>query len=421
MLELAVLADDITGAADTGVQFLAMVSPVYILDHRSIGMEGFVRPPRAVAVFTNSRGLGAAQAGRIVAAASRAVRLFYPQRLYKKIDSALRGHIGVELEAVMEAFDRSLSFIVPAFPDQYRTTLGGIHYIHGVPVAASEMGRDPVAPVTESVVPVWIGRQTAWPVAHVFKEAIEAGLDAVAQEIERARAGGARHISFDATANEDLDCIARLAVERFPDALPCGSAGLARHLAGRWDWPAAEPVSRPAVIQKDNGHFLFLCGSASETLRRQAALLVEQAGVAGLTLLPAALVGGDAANAWGSEVLRAAAALGQNDLVLQLAPPSDSGGSTDPQRLVWKLAEFAAAVTGRAKTAGLFVSGGDTAMAVLDRLQVQAVRLEREIASGLVCGTLVGGALSGRPVVTKAGSFGPPDVLLNLYRGRRLG
>jgi uncharacterized protein YgbK (DUF1537 family) len=83
---------------------------------------------------------------------------------------------------------------------------------------------------------------------------------------------------------------------------------------------------------------------------------------------------------------------------------------------MWKLAEFAVAVMARAKTAGLFLSGGDTAIAVLERLDVQAVRLERELSSGLVCGTLSGGPLSGRPVVTKAGSFGRPDTLLDLHR-----
>ena len=39
------------------------------------------------------------------------------------------------------------------------------------------------------------------------------------------------------------------------------------------------------------------------------------------------------------------------------------------------------------------------ALAVLERLQVSAVRLERELSSGLVHGTLLGGPLAGRPVV----------------------
>ena len=162
-----------------------------------------------------------------------------------------------------------------------------------------------------------------------------------------------------------------------------------------------------------------MCGSASETLRRQAAVLAEHADVAIRTLSPDALCGDDAAAGLESELRRAVTTFSQKDLVLQISRPSGRSGVVDPQRLVFQLAEFAATVIGRVKTAGLFLSGGDTAFAALERLQVQAVRLEREMAGGLVYGTLVGGRLSGRPVVTKAGAFGPPDALLNLYRRLR--
>jgi uncharacterized protein YgbK (DUF1537 family) len=102
-----------------------------------------------------------------------------------------------------------------------------------------------------------------------------------------------------------------------------------------------------------------------------------------------------------------------------LAPSLKGDSPIDSQRLIVKFAQFAGAVMARMKPAGLFLSGGDTALAVLEELKVQAVRLEREIASGAVCGILVGGPLSGRPVVTKAGSFGRPEALLELHRALR--
>jgi uncharacterized protein YgbK (DUF1537 family) len=417
MLDLAVIADDITGAADTGVQFLTAFAPVYLLDHRSLSLEALEQRPRAISVFTSSRGLTPAEAGRAVLAAGRAIREFNPQRVYKKIDSALRGHIGAELEAAMEALQLPVSFIAPAFPEQGRTTVDGVHRIHGVPVAATEMGRGPATPVTESSLPKWIGAQTRWPVAHVGVEAIDAGLEAVAVEIERQRLRGVRHISFDATKAGHLDCIVRLARKCFPEALLCGSAGLARRLAGqlpRSRTPEAGALT--AGLQADAGRFLYVCGSASETLRVQAAVLAERGCVAVETLAPPALVGEDALSVQEVALNRAVAEFSDRDLVLQLSPPGRGPAVVDPQRLMWKLAEFAVAVMARAKTAGLFLSGGDTAIAVLERLDVQAVRLERELSSGLVCGTLSGGPLSGRPVVTKAGSFGRPDTLLDLHR-----
>jgi len=51
---------------------------------------------------------------------------------------------------------------------------------------------------------------------------------------------------------------------------------------------------------------------------------------------------------------------------------------------------------------------------VLERIGARGIRLECEIGNGLVFGRLVGGAMEGMPVVTKAGAFGPPDALLKL-------
>lgn len=420
MLGLAVIADDITGAADTGVQFLPAFAPVYLLDHRLLSLKAVEPPPQAISVFTSSRGLTPVEAGRVALETGRAIRGFHPERVYKKIDSALRGHIGAELEAVMEALDLPFSFIVPAYPEQGRVTVGGVHRIHGVPVAETEMGRDPVTPVTESLLPKWIGAQTRWPVAHVGVAAIDAGIEAVAAEIERQRSRGVRHIGFDATGAEHLNRIARLALNRFPEALLCGSAGLARGLAGQLP-PRRTPEAgqQAPILQAEAGRFLLVCGSASETLRSQAAVLAERGGVAIETLPPAALVGDDAPSIREAALSRAASAFSERDLILQLSSPGKGAAAVEPQRLVWKLAEFAVAVMARAKTAGLFLSGGDTAIAVLEQLDVKAVRLERELSSGLVYGTISGGPLSGRPVVTKAGSFGRPDTLLDLHRRLR--
>jgi uncharacterized protein YgbK (DUF1537 family) len=368
-------------------------------------------------VFTSSRGLAPAAAGRRAFALGRSLRASHPQRVYKKIDSALRGPIGAEVEAVMEALDLPLSFIAPAFPEQGRTTVGGIHRIHGVPVAETEMGRDPLTPVTESSLPKWIGGQTRLSVAQVGLETMEAGVEAMAGQVERLRGAGARHITFDATRPLHLEHIAALALNRFPQALLCGSAGLACGLVRQL--PPGRPPETAAAdfgIRPAEGRFLFVCGSASQMLRRQAGVLARGARVALEILEPAALLSGEEPGLWADGLDRAVSTLCGSDLALQLAPPVRGARVVDSEQLVIKFAEFAAAAIARAKVAGLFLSGGDTALAVLEQIDVSAVRLERELSSGLVYGTLSGGPLSGRPVVTKAGAFGRPETLLELHR-----
>jgi uncharacterized protein YgbK (DUF1537 family) len=272
-----------------------------------------------------------------------------------------------------------------------------------------------VTPVTDSSLPGWIGGQAAWPVGHVALGTIERGADAVAHDVERLQADGVRHVCFDATAAAHLELVARLALERFPRALLCGSAGLAQRLVAclRQDHGSEAPAGPPAVAPGDGG-LLFVCGSASASLRAQADRLVERCGLARATLAPEALAG---RAPWPqAAVADAADAVGRGDLVLQVTPFDADATGIAPHEVVAGLARFVEEVARGARTAGMFLSGGDTALAVMERLEVAALRLEREPAGGLGCGVLCGGPLSGIPVFTKAGSFGGPETLVELYR-----
>jgi uncharacterized protein YgbK (DUF1537 family) len=79
------------------------------------------------------------------------------------------------------------------------------------------------------------------------------------------------------------------------------------------------------------------------------------------------------------------------------------------------LAAETAAIVRCRRPDGLFLSGGDTAAAVLGALEAGGVRLQIEILPGVIRGTVMGGASDGLPVVTKAGAFGEPGTLLQLY------
>ena len=50
----------------------------------------------------------------------------------KKIDTALRGHLGAELDAAIAAAGAAEAFVLPAIPRVGRTTVGGEQRIDGV-------------------------------------------------------------------------------------------------------------------------------------------------------------------------------------------------------------------------------------------------------------------------------------------------
>ncbi len=418
LLELAVVADDLTGAADSGVPYAAALAPVTLLDHRRLAERAPAdeAPPRVISVFTATRDADPESAGRTLRNLGRALAALRPGRVYKKIDSCLRGNIGCELEALMGPLGRDLSFIAPAFPAQGRTTRDGVHRLHGVPVAQTEMGRDPLSPVTDSRLDAWIGLQTRHACAHIGIALLDAGEQAVAGEVDRLRAAGVRHLTFDSVEDAHLELVADLALRRYPGALLCGSAGLARSLARALAVnrrrPAAPVSSR---VPPGTGPFLFVCGSASETLHRQVDELVGSAPLTLSELACEALLARDGADARKAALRRAAEGLDRGSVVIRISPPGRERAPVDARALTAALGRFAGAVIAARRPGGIFLSGGDTAAAVLAEVNCRAIALEGELANGVVWGTVRGGALAGLPVATKAGAFGRPDALRRFH------
>ncbi len=89
-----------------------------------------------VVIDADTRGLGPARCYR--AGCDQLVQQYARDPdllLFKKIDSTLRGHLGMELAAVLEARSvvapRSVAIMAPAFPTYGRTTVEGRQYVYG--------------------------------------------------------------------------------------------------------------------------------------------------------------------------------------------------------------------------------------------------------------------------------------------------
>src|SRR5215213_5950414 len=139
MPQLVIVADDLTGAADASARFAnAGLSTVIHLSSAAIPNTD------VVAVSTESRDLeGTGAAAAVRSALSRIIsgqRDAAPWWIYRKMDSALRGHPRDELLAAMEAIGATRALVAPAFPAQGRTTVGGRQHIHGVPLESSRFG-----------------------------------------------------------------------------------------------------------------------------------------------------------------------------------------------------------------------------------------------------------------------------------------
>jgi len=411
MLRVAVIADDLTGAADTGIQFCRPEAPTYLLGQDHLRSFPFPESPHSLSLFTNTRNLPPDQAGLALKNVALTVKGLRPLRIYKKIDSCLRGNIGVELDALAESIGFDVSFVAPAFPAQGRTVLHDVHYLRGVPLAETEMARDPVSAVTESRVSVLLGRQSRCRIGRVDLDILESTSKELLRHIRRLIRQGSKHIVFDAANQSHLDTIADLAVSHFPGSLTVGSAGLASSLAGLLSPGKAGFQAPPGSV---GGRILFVCGSASEVLKAQAEELVRSSFCSSFFLDPWELVYPNR-EARIAELSRAAAReLAARSVVLKIKPPVLSYSQAGGHEILKGLTELVLSVMSDVRPDAVFLSGGDTAFAVWNALRAEGILLARELLPGFVLGTFCGGSFHGLPVVTKAGAFGDSDALVRI-------
>lgn len=190
MLKLLVIADDFTGALDTGVQFSSQGIQTMVSTQTAIDYDRLPPSLEVLVIDAESRHLSQSQAyARIKAILSDAITAEIPY-IYKKVDSALRGNISSEIKAVVDSFAQPVIPFLPAYPEMNRTVVGGHLYIDQVLVSESVFAADPYEPVRESNI--------------LQRLETEAGLSTVLvqeEEIDPTRA--AVHV-FDAQTDEML-------------------------------------------------------------------------------------------------------------------------------------------------------------------------------------------------------------------------
>ncbi|UJW77444.1 four-carbon acid sugar kinase family protein [Rhizobium sp. SL42] len=124
-LKAAILADDLTGALDTGTPFVENGLKVAV----AVCCEGLDKAvaakPDVLVVNTASRALSPEEASSRVGNIAARLKAHSPDLVMKKIDSRLKGNVAVETLAVADALGRRRIVICPAIPDQQRLTRNG--------------------------------------------------------------------------------------------------------------------------------------------------------------------------------------------------------------------------------------------------------------------------------------------------------
>jgi len=445
-----IIADDLTGAGDTGLQYHRSGLRTWVLTQFPPSDGGAIPDEvKAIAINAGSRHLPSGGAAGRAAEAGRYLQQAGCSEFYLKCDSTLRGNLPDEIRGVLAELGLDMAVVAPAFPEAGRITVGGFQLVAGVPVALSEYGEDALAPVRESHLPTLLAR-TGLKVAAIDLRKAVGGWEAVAGALAEARAGGARVVVADAARTQDLEAIARAIWHASSSILPVGSAGLAaalmavRPTAARmlkvdastvtptadapWAGPACVPASLPTGpvgrVLGSNSPILVVSGSPNPATLEQIKHLGATARLVLVDVKHLLLTG--APGPEHSELAMAArqalqGLLAGRDVIVTTALSSDQvakdrelgrelGMARDQvgRNLASALGQLARQVHGKAALGGLVAAGGETASAVCRALPGERLEIIEEVLPAIPLARVVGRNLR---LVTKSGGFGAPDSL----------
>ncbi|WP_165605442.1 four-carbon acid sugar kinase family protein [Mycolicibacterium canariasense] len=345
---IAVLADDLSGAAETAAAFLDRGIPV------TLCLAAGAVPATGVTVFDlNTRTMTAQDARRVHRATL--TRLAPDVLVVKKIDSLLRGNVRAEVDVLAE---RGPVVVAAALPALRRSVIGGVLHVDGVP----------------------LHRTDAW--------AAESG----APPRSLAELLGPHVTVRDATSDADLDTIVRSVA---PGTQLVGTSALAAALA------RTLPEQAPALAcRAPSAGLLAVIGTAHPHAAEQVRRLVGT-GVRHVPLAAGDLLSGAADPA---DVCRA---LEAGPAVVTVDGEVRPEHASELSCVIGRLVASALPALG-ARRPDLILTGGETARAVVDALGLTDLRPIHQVHHGAV----VSVASDGRSVATRPGSFGDGDSLV---------
>jgi 3-dehydrotetronate 4-kinase len=414
---LGCIADDFTGATDIANNLVRGGMRTV----QTIGVPGepLAEDLDAAVVALKSRTIPAAEAVTQSLDALQWLRQHSCRQIYFKycstFDSTPAGNIGPVTEALMDALGCDFTISCPAFPENGRTVFKGHLFVGDVPLSESGMRDHPLTPMTDANLVRVLQAQTRRKVGHVSYEDVARGPVATREKFGRLQAAGAGIAIVDAVTTDDLMTLGRSVAD-----MPLVTAGSGVALGLPQNFAAAgllRSAGQAAALPSVRGHRAIVSGSCSDATNSQVTHFIHSGGAA-CPLDPLALAAGK------SEVERvldwATLRLPQGPVLVYSTATPDAVravqhrlGAADAGALV---EQALAAIARRLVDAGvrqLIVAGGETSGAVVQALDVRALRIGPQIDPG-VPWTMTRG---GTPVLLalKSGNFGAPDFFTRAF------
>ena len=395
-----IIADDFTGANDTGVQLRRRGFATEVLfAGKPVGAK------HSVVIDTESRTGHPDHAYEIVSHAVENVDFDGFRFVIKKVDSTMRGNIAAEVKAVDEKFQPELIIFAPALPDLGRTTVDGVQCLNGTEICRTELALDPKNPVVED--------NLVRMLAAVYDEKVflkrlpdVRGKDLTFEE--------GRIYACDAETNDDLKKILLAAGRTGKKILYIGTAGLADNLMQleRPSLPAFGVVASVSTVTNRQMKYCEGKGITMVQIPVHRILSGEEDTAPYLEQAMEALKRGE------DTILLANTSYNREELELSFEAGEKLGlgpvETGDKVRSI--IGHLAMQVLEQVPVSGVFLTGGDTALGMLANIGADGSEILSEIRVGIPLVRVKGGSFEGLKLVTKAGAFGEDDAVVFALR-----
>ena len=422
---IGAVADDLTGATTTGVLLARSKArtAVFFNEEAAEKAEGLSE----LDAVLNSRPLPAAEAYEKVASATNALKRMGVQYFSKRIDTTLRGGVGVEVDAMLDQLgEDAVAVVVSAMPQSRRILVGGYSVIDGVALINTPVAQDVRTPVKENYIPRLLAEQTKRKVGLVTLDKVLAGEERIEEALRKQRENGCAMIVVDAITLEDVDAVARACIHLGWNVVAVDPGPFTSKLAYNRGQIGIEEPNLPPEAEEEGKTVLIAAGSATPVTKKQMEVLCEDPRHVRISVDPITLIeGGSGAMDEAARAAEQAAALleGQEQPRVILFETALHGSLLDldeedekrgyakgmsANRINAGLGTIISRVlekAGREKIAGLYTTGGDTMVNVCYQLGVECIEVMDYVIPQADIGRLVG-SYDGLPVVGKGGLTG---------------
>ena len=414
MQKYIVIADDLTGSNAT----CSLFKKIGLRAASILKLQGDINyDVDVISYSTASRGLDKEEAYKKVSEAIKILKNKDVLVYNKRIDSTLRGNIGTEINAMLDNLeDDRIAVVIPSYPDSGRIVVNKTMLVNGVLLENSDAGKDPKTPIKTSCVESLIQKGIKYSSTYFTLSDIEQPIEEIVKKIQEA-IKKSRVLIFDAVNNEDIIKISKAIIHSDIDIVTVD--------------PGPFTLYYSKELQKKNHlekKILMVIGSVTATTKKQIEYILQEEDI---FLVKMKVEDFFEKETCLKEIERVIAyikkGIASYDLFLVTTSPIGDEKKADLQKLAENLnttvEEISKIIANTLtetivkilketeKFEGVYSSGGDITIALLEKLKAIGVEIREEVIPLAAYGRLIGGDFPNLKLVSKGGMVGDEKTI----------